>query len=130
MRRLFATLLVGWFGLLSSDLPIVHACAMHGGDGSSATHATHAAHAHHGAAPDVANDSTSDTSRTDDGATHCQCLGECCAASVSAIPGPTASFAATTYVEAAVPAAPLTRAVTRLEHLLPFAIGPPGLLTA
>jgi hypothetical protein len=134
MRPFLALLQASWLALLIAEPAALHACAMHSsghGTHTTAVVATQAAneaaddHAHHHAAAEAASVPTDDLSDAP-----CQCLGECCAAAVAALPATSLEPASVGRV-AVVPAEThVAVAALRAPDLqLPYANAPPGPLT-
>lgn len=149
MRRIFALLQATWLALLIAEPASLHACAMHAtGHGSHAVaaspadgapssahddhHQHHAPQAESAVAVDHAAIVADVPADTEQGATsHCQCLGECCAAAATTLAA-TVSLDEARVVTVAV-YAPVVREriATRAADLrLPFANAPPVALTA
>lgn len=133
MRRTFALLQAVWLALLIAEPGALHACAMHGsGHGVhavpiSTTDAAADEHAHHHADADAPSDIASTDAPN---AEHCQCLGECCATALAALPSVNIAESRVQYVDASVAPSVARLHATRAPDLrLPFAHAPPGPLT-
>lgn len=109
-----------WLALLIAEPAPLHACAMHAtGHGSHGV----AEHDHHGdhAAPEQEDGATS----------HCQCLGDCCAAAATTFAAPvTLDEARVVAVAVYAPAARARIGARAADLQLPFATAPPVDLTA
>lgn len=148
MRRTFALLQAAWLALLIAEPASLHACAMHAtGHGSHAVaaasaeeerpsapdhhHQHHASHAESAVAVDHETAAAAQPETEQGAASHCQCLGECCAATVTTLSA-TVSLAEARVVTVAVyaPAARARIAARAVDLVLPFANAPPVALTA
>jgi hypothetical protein len=116
--RTFAVLFAFWFAFSLAEPAALHSCPQHGA-GVASAHA-HGTAAHHTSA-------TRHNSSDGGAATHCTCLGSCCASTVNAaVPGAGVSVetVAAHAIERHVPAL-RARAITAPPFFLPYANGPP-----
>lgn len=149
MRRIFALVQAAWLALLIAEPASLHACAMHAtGHGSHAVaaapagevrapaldahHQHHATHDGSAVAVERATVATDAQPETEQGATsHCQCLGECCAAAATALATKVSLVEARVVTVAVYAPDAHERIAARSADLrLPFANAPPVALTA
>lgn len=125
LSRFSRVLFALWFVAMVGDTGVLHACAMHGGQGHQHGGTTAAAMAGHGAHHGVA---ASHDASQHDRAPACTCLGECCSATVAVPVSGAPEVNVATVV--AVPGHPLDlveRVAPATASLrLPFANGPPA----
>lgn len=141
MRRFSALLLVTWLSLLIAEPAALHACAMHDGHGHAGieqgqqpaagagvrSHGDHGEHADHVAPTAEPTDAPAELPDAE----HCQCLGECCAAGVAALPLVELPASLETALPMlAVPASARGVAFRSPDLRLPPAHAPPAALTA
>jgi hypothetical protein len=115
--RFFTAIWGFWFAAAFLELPVLHACPVHGGVAAVATdEAAAGEHAHHHGAP--ASDAPADGKQ-------CSCLSHCCGVSPVAIAPRTAAFETSLLDAERCTTAATVAVVTARPHERPFANGPP-----
>lgn len=131
MRRLGRLLLGLWVSVTLSGVPLGHGCPTEGPAaraeaGASTTEVAHAAHAAHGSQASHGSHAPA----SDDHATDCECVGDCCAVTVVSLPQAEVAVVATFRLQAPASLSVATPEESVAPSLgLPFATAPPTVST-
>jgi hypothetical protein len=131
LHRVFATLLVAWFAVLTAEPVALHPCPMHDGvlhmqSGAAVHHAMHGAMPAHGGPMEQAGARQHLPPAHSTGHHQCTCIGTCTATSAAGLPSARFALAAALTTLVRDPGLPDYEYVpVAAQHVLPFAHAPP-----